>query len=139
MQNRSPHLLSPFDLNGLKLPNRVVMAPLTRARAGRQRVPNDLMVEYYNQRASAGLIITEATTISEQGNGWVDSPGIYRDDQELGWKKIVAGLHARGTPVFLQLWHCGRASHSSFHGGRPAVSASAIKINGDYIHTPEGK
>jgi len=138
-KSQSPHLLSTFDLRGLALRNRVVMAPLTRARAGRERVPNDLMVEYYTQRASAGLIITEATTISEQGIGWIDSPGIYNDAQESGWKKIVAALHARGTPVFLQLWHCGRASHSAFHGGQPAVSASAIKINGDYIHTPQGK
>ncbi len=138
-KSQSPHLLSPFDLRGLALRNRVVMAPLTRARAGCERVPNDLMVEYYTQRASAGLIITEATTISEQGIGWIDSPGIYNNAQESGWKKIVAALHTRGTPVFLQLWHCGRASHSAFHGGQPAVSASAIKINGDYIHTPQGK
>jgi N-ethylmaleimide reductase len=132
-------LLSTFDLRGLALRNRVVMAPLTRARAGRDRVPNDLMAEYYTQRASAGLIIAEATTISEQGIGWVDSPGIYNDAQESGWGKIVAALHTRRTPVFLQLWHCGRASHSSFHGGQPAVSASAIKINGDHIRTPQGK
>ena len=138
-QSHSPHLLSAFDLRGLALRNRVVMAPLTRARAGRERVPNDLMTEYYTQRASAGLIITEATTISEQGIGWVDSPGIYSDAQESGWRKSVAALHARSTPVFLQLWHCGRASHSSFHGGQPAVSASAVKINGDHIHTPRGK
>lgn len=136
---RSPHLLSPLDLRGLALRNRVAMAPLTRARAGRERVPNDLMVEYYRQRASAGLIIAEATTISEQGFGWVDSPGIYNDAQVEGWRKIVGALHSKGTPIFLQLWHCGRASHSSFHNGRPAVSASAIKINGDYIHTPKGK
>lgn len=135
----SPHLLSVFDLRGLPLRNRVVMAPLTRARAGRERVPNDLMVEYYTQRASAGLIIAEATTISEQGFGWVDSPGIYNDAQVAGWKKITTALLARSTPFFLQLWHCGRASHSSFHGGEPAVSASAIKINGDTIHTPIGK
>ncbi|MBE0542523.1 MAG: alkene reductase [Verrucomicrobia bacterium] len=135
----SPHLLSPFDLRGLALRNRMVMAPLTRARAGRERLPNDLMAEYYTQRASAGLIITEATVVSEQGIGWVDSPGIYNDAQQAGWKRIVAALHARSTPVFLQLWHCGRASHSSFHEGQPAVSASAIKLNGDYIHTPVGK
>ncbi|MEI6492995.1 MAG: alkene reductase [Verrucomicrobiota bacterium] len=135
----SPHLLSPYDLHGLTLRNRVVMAPLTRGRAGSERVPNDLMAEYYIQRASAGLIIAEATSISEQGLGWVDSPGIFNDAQEAGWKKITSTLHARGTPVFLQLWHCGRASHSSFHGGEPAVSASALKINGDVIHTPVGK
>lgn len=115
------------------------MAPLTRARAGRERLPNDLMAEYYTQRSSAGLIITEATVVSEQGIGWVDSPGIYNDAQQAGWKRIVAALHARSTPVFLQLWHCGRASHSSFHEGQIAVSASAIKLNGDYIHTPLGK
>ncbi len=135
----SIHLLSTFDLRGLALRNRVVMAPLTRARAGRERVPNDLMTDYYTQRASAGLIIAEATVISEQGIGWVDSPGIYNDSQQAGWSRLVSALHARGTPMFLQLWHCGRASHSSFHGGQPAVSASAIKINGDYLHTPQGK
>ena len=135
----SPLLLSPFDLRGLPLRNRVVMAPLTRGRAGTTRVPNEMMLEYYTQRASAGLIVAEATTISEQGFGWVDSPGLYNDAQVAGWAKIAAALHSRGTPFFLQLWHCGRASHSSFHGGQPAVSASAIKIAGDYIHTPVGK
>jgi N-ethylmaleimide reductase len=139
MTTPSPYLLSPFDLHGLHLRNRVVMAPLTRARAGGERVPNDLMLEYYNQRSSAGLIIAEATTISEQGIGWVDSPGIYNDAQVAGWSKITSALRERGTPFFLQLWHCGRASHSSFHGGQPAVSASAVKINGDSIHTPIGK
>jgi N-ethylmaleimide reductase len=135
----SPRLLSPFDIRGLALRNRVVMAPLTRARAGSDRVPNDLMTKYYLQRSTAGLIISEATSISEQGLGWVDSPGIYTDAQEAGWTKLMSAMHARGTPVFLQMWHCGRASHSSFHGGQPAVSASAIKINGDSIHTPLGK
>jgi len=138
-KSNSPRLLSGFDLHGLALRNRVIMAPLTRARAGRERVPNDLMVEYYTQRASAGLIVSEATVISAQGNGWVDSPGIYNEAQVAGWAKITSALHAHGTPIFLQLWHCGRASHSSFHGGQPAVSASAIKINGDSIHTPAGK
>lgn len=138
-ERRSPHLLSAFNLQGLALRNRVVMAPLTRGRAGRERVPNDLMVEHYIQRASAGLIIAEATTISEQGIGWVDSPGIYSDAQQSGWTKLVNALHARATPLFLQLWHCGRASHSSFHGGQPAVSASTVKINGDTLHTPNGK
>ena len=85
-------LLSSFDLRGLPLRNRVVMAPLTRARAGIERVPYDLMVEYYTQRASAGLIIAEATTISEQGFGWVDSPGIYNDAQVAGWSKITSAL-----------------------------------------------
>lgn len=133
------HLLSPLDLHGIALRNRVVMAPLTRARAEASRVPNDLMQEYYTQRASAGLIISEAVTISEQGFGWVDSPGIYNEEQVEGWKKITTALHAKGTPIFMQLWHCGRASHSSFHNGQPPVSASAVKLNGETIHSPAGK
>ena len=137
--NELANLLSPLDLLGIPLRNRVVMAPLTRARAGVHRVPNDLMQEYYIQRASAGLIISEAVTISEQGFGWVDSPGIYNDAQVEGWKKITTALHEKGTPIFMQLWHCGRASHSSFHAGKPPVSASAIKLNGDTIHSPAGK
>lgn len=133
------NLLTPYDFAGLSLRNRVVMAPMTRARAGASRVPNALMAEYYHQRANAGLIITEATTISPQANGWVDSPGIYTDEQQAGWVPVVQAIHDAGGRVFLQLWHMGRASHSSFHGGAPAVAPSAIKINGDYIHTPLGK
>lgn len=132
-------LLTPYDLAGLQLRNRVVMAPMTRARAGKTRVPNALMAQYYRQRSNAGLIITEATTISPQANGWVDSPGIYTDDQQAGWAPVVDAIHEAGSRVFLQLWHMGRASHSSFHDGAPAVAPSAIKINGDYIHTPAGK
>jgi N-ethylmaleimide reductase len=115
------------------------MAPLTRAGAGRERLSNDLMAEYYTQRASAGLIITEATVVSEQGFGWVDSPGIYSDAQVAGWRKTTTALHAKGTQLFLQLWHCGRTSHSSFHGGKQAVSASAIKIRMACSFGTEGK
>ena len=133
-------LLSPFALGDLSLKNRVVLAPMTRARAGEERTPNDLMAEYYAQRASAGLLITEATTISTQANGWVQSPGIYADAHTEGWKKVVDAVHAKDAPIFLQLWHCGRASHSSFREDRsPAVAPSAIAINEEYIHTPEGK
>jgi len=132
-------LLEPFDLRGLSLSNRVVMAPLTRSRAGEARIPNEVMAEYYVQRASAGLILTEATTISEQANGWLQSPGIYTDEMAEGWRQIVEAVHAQGGKIFLQLWHCGRASHSSFHNGQPAVAPSPVKINGDYIHTPKGK
>ena len=139
MPTNLAHLLAPLDLHGITLRNRVVMAPLTRARAGVTRVPNDLMQEYYIQRASAGLIISEAVTISEQGFGWIDSPGIYNEEQVEGWKKITTALHDKGTPIFMQLWHCGRASHSSFHAGKPPVSSSAIKLNGDTIHSPAGK
>lgn len=136
----SPTLLSPFDLRGLPLKNRVVMAPMTRARAGSERIPNALMAEYYAQRASAGLIITEATVVSKQANGWVNSPGIYSEEQAEGWKQVVDAVHARGGLIFLQLWHCGRASHSHFHeNGQLPVAPSAIKLNEEYIHTPIGK
>lgn len=132
-------LLSPYTLHDLKLRNRVVLAPMTRARAGKERLVNAMMAEYYSQRASAGLIITEATTISEQANGWNESPGIYTDEMATTWRLVTEAVHAKGGTIFLQLWHCGRASHSSFHGGDPAVAPSAIAINGDYIHTPKGK
>ncbi len=119
--------------------NRIVLAPMTRSRAGKERMPNTLMAEYYSQRAGAGLLITEATVISEQGFGWNESPGIYSDAQAEAWKQIVEAAHSKGSKIFLQLWHCGRASHSDFHSGELPVSASAIKLNGDHIHTPLGK
>ena len=135
-----PHLLSSFNLKDLSLKNRVVMAPLTRSRAGEERMPNALMAEYYAQRAGAGLIITEATTISTQANGWLHTPGIYTAEQTAAWKQVVDAVHAKGTPIFLQLWHTGRASHSSFHenDGLP-VAPSAIDLQGEEIHTPNGK
>ncbi len=112
---------------------------MTRARAGAERVANALMAEYYVQRASAGLVITEGVTISEQANGWVQSPGIYTQEMQDAWRTVVEKIHQAGGTVFLQLWHCGRASHSSFHGGQLAVAPSAIAINEDYVHTPTGK
>ncbi|MDJ0598522.1 MAG: alkene reductase [Crocosphaera sp.] len=136
----SPTLLSPCQVGNITLKNRVIMSPLTRSRAGEERMPNDLMKEYYSQRKSAGLIISEATVISPQGCGWLHTPGIYSDEQMEAWKPITQALHERETPIFLQLWHCGRASHSSFQeNNQLPVSASAIKINEDYIHTPIGK
>ena len=131
-------LLAPYRLHDLDLRNRVVMAPLTRGRSGPERIPNATMAEYYAQRSSAGLIVSEATTISPQANGWLESPGIYTDAMEDGWRGITAAVHARGGTIFAQLWHMGRASHSDFHGGRPPVSASAVRINGDGIRTPAG-
>jgi N-ethylmaleimide reductase len=139
MTTEVPHLFRSFPLSNLTLNNRVVLAPMTRGRAGESRIPNELMATYYAQRASAGLIISEATTISEQGNGWIGSPGIYTDAMTDAWKGVVRKVHEVGGTIFLQLWHCGRASHSDFHGGEPAVAPSAIAINGDYIHTPIGK
>ncbi|MEO1004911.1 MAG: alkene reductase [Cyanobacteria bacterium J06638_38] len=134
-----PHLLSPLN-KGLALKNRVVMAPMTRARAGTERMANALMAEYYAQRAGAGLIITEATTISEQGNGWQQSPGIYTDQQAEAWKQVVDAVHQKGSLIYLQLWHTGRASHSSFQpNNQLPVAPSAIKIEGGEAHTPEGK
>jgi N-ethylmaleimide reductase len=136
----SSALLNPFDLRGLPLKNRVAMSPLTRSRAGKERLANSLMAEYYAQRASAGLIITEATVISKQGIGWLNSPGIYSDEQAAAWQQVVNAVQSRGASIFLQLWHCGRASHSSFHEdeGLP-VAPSAIRLEGDDIKTPIGK
>jgi N-ethylmaleimide reductase len=132
------NLFEPITMGNLQLKNRIALAPLTRGRSGANRVPNDLMAEYYYQRASAGLLITEATVISEQGIGWVDSPGIYTEEMVAGWRKVTDRVNPTGTPIFLQLWHCGRASHSDFHDGRPPVSASAVKLNGDHVRTPLG-
>jgi N-ethylmaleimide reductase len=132
-------LFKPVSFAGSTLKNRIVLAPLTRGRAGDERVPNELMAEYYQQRAGAGLLVSEATVISEEGNGWVGSPGIYNQAQIDGWKRITGLVHQAGTPMVLQLWHCGRASHSDFHDGALPFSASAVKLEGDQIHTPLGK
>ena len=137
MNSRS--LLSSVSLGELSLANRVVLAPLTRSRAGQDRIPNPLMAEYYCQRSSAGLMISEATTISPQANGWLETPGIYTDAMTAGWRDVLAAVHARGGRMFCQLWHMGRASHSSFHEGELPVAPSAIPIVGDPIHTPAGK
>ena len=133
------HLFEPVSIGNLHLKNRIAMAPLTRGRAGAARVPNDLMAEYYLQRSGAGLLITEATVVSRQGIGWVDSPGIFTDEMVTGWRKVTDRLQPTGTPLFIQLWHCGRVSHSDFHDGRPPVSASAVRLNGDAVRTPLGK
>jgi N-ethylmaleimide reductase len=113
---------------------------MTRSRAGEERIPNALMADYYRQRASAGLIITEGTFISAQAIGWLNAPGIYSDEQARAWRQVVDAAHSQGSTIFLQLWHCGRASHTSFHPreGLP-VAPSAIKLNGDGIHAPAGK
>lgn len=132
-------LFDPVSIGIYNLKNRIVLAPMTRGRAGSERIPNDLMAEYYFQRASAGLLITEATVVSKQGIGWIDSPGIYTSAMVAGWQKVARKLGPTGTPIFLQLWHCGRASHSDFHNGDLPVSASAVRLEGDGIHTPLGK
>ena len=136
---RAEELLKPVEIGGQTLKNRAVLAPLTRARAGESRLANSLMAEYYAQRAGAGLLISEATTVSAQGDGWVGSPGIYTDAQGEAWKQVVDAVHAKGSLIYLQLWHTGRASHSSFHGGELPVAPSAIKIEGEGVQTVAGK
>lgn len=132
-------LFKPLTWAQKSLNNRMVLAPMTRGRAGSDRIPNKVMGDYYVQRADAGLIVTEATAISEEGNGWVDSPGIYTEQMVEGWRSIVERVHEAGGKIVLQLWHTGRASHSDFHDGALPLSASAIAIQGDEIHTPKGK
>lgn len=132
-------LFQPFPLGDLVLRNRIAMAPMTRGRSGTERLANEINAKYYAQRSSAGLIISEGTTISEQANGWNESPGIYTDKMGTAWKPVVDSVHRHGGVIFLQLWHCGRASHSDFHEGSLPVAPSAIKLNGDSVHTPQGK
>jgi N-ethylmaleimide reductase len=124
------NLIKPIQVGDLNLPNRVVMAPLTRCRASAGRVPNALMAEYYAQRAGAGLILSEATSISPQGVGYPDTPGIWSDEQVQGWKLVTKAVHAAGGRIFLQLWHVGRISHPDFLGGDLPVAPSAIAPQG---------
>jgi N-ethylmaleimide reductase len=124
-------LFSPIKIGHLDLPNRIVMAPLTRSRAGAGHVPTAMMVDYYRQRATAGLIITEATQISQQGQGYAWTPGIYTDDQIAGWRHVADAVHAAGGHMFLQLWHVGRVSHPSFQPqGALPVAPSAMPVPG---------
>ena len=128
-------LLSPFDLGPLRLPNRVLLAPLTRSRHARQ-VPTDLAPTYYAQRASAGLLIAEATQVSARGQGYPDTPGVYTEEQAEAWERVTSLVHAVGGRVALQLWHVGRVSHSSYHGGAPPVAPSAVAASGQAM-TPD--
>ncbi|HEY0962839.1 MAG TPA: alkene reductase [Pseudomonadales bacterium] len=125
-----PTLFDPLQLGELRLANRIIMAPLTRARSGPSRIPNALMVEYYRQRASTGLILTEATVVSPQGIGYADTPGIWSQEQVEGWKKVTQAVHAEGGLIFLQLWHVGRVSHPTFLHGELPVAPSAIAPEG---------
>jgi len=128
--NMAPHLFEPQQLGTQQLPNRIVMAPMTRSRTDQPGdVPNQLMAEYYAQRASAGLIVTEATQISPQGKGYSFTPGIYNAEQVAGWKRVTDAVHAQGGRIFIQLWHVGRMSHHSFHADQTPVAPSAIKAD----------
>lgn len=133
------HLFRPLQLGSLTLPNRICMAPLTRCRADRDHVPTQLMAEHYAQRASAGLIIAEATMVQAGQSAFQTEPGIYSAAQIDGWRRVTEAVHARGGRIFLQLWHGGRACHPLINGGIEPVSASAIAITNDITHTPEGK
>jgi 2,4-dienoyl-CoA reductase-like NADH-dependent reductase (Old Yellow Enzyme family) len=125
-----PTLFDPLKIGALELPNRIVMAPLTRARAGTVRVPNALMAEHYAQRATAGLIISEATSVTPAGVGYEDTPGIWSDEQVEGWKLVTNAVHKAGGRIFMQLWHVGRISDPMFHDGEPPVAPSAIAATG---------
>lgn len=134
-----PHLFDPLSFGALTVPNRIFMAPLTRCRAGEEHLPNSLMAEYYAQRASAGLLIAEATMVMEGNSSFWKEPGIHSAAQVAGWKLVTSAVHAAGGRIFLQLWHGGRACHPLLNAGAQPVSASAQMIQNDEVHTPKGK
>jgi N-ethylmaleimide reductase len=127
----SQSLFSPYRLGALELANRIVMSPMTRSRALAGNVPNPLAATYYAQRASAGLIITEATQVSPQGVGYIRTPGIHSAAQVAGWKTVVDAVHRAGGKIVAQLWHVGRVSHPDFHGGALPVAPSALPVEGE--------
>ncbi|MFP3801563.1 alkene reductase [Paraburkholderia sp. SIMBA_027] len=124
-------LFDPIQIGDLTLPNRIIMAPLTRARANDVRLPNALMAKYYAERASAGLIISEATSVTPQGVGYAETPGIWSQEQVEGWKIVTEAVHAAGGRIFLQLWHVGRISDPMFLDGALPVAPSAIAAQGN--------
>ncbi|MEP7456348.1 alkene reductase [Phyllobacterium sp. SB3] len=132
-------LQQPYQLRSQTLRNRIVMAPMTRTRADDDRVPTDLMREYYEQRASAGLIVTECTAVREDSAGIIHAPGIYSEAQVEGWRKVTQAVHAAGGKIYLQLWHCGRISHPDQQpGGELPVAPSAITAKGQ-LYTANGR
>ena len=133
-----PSLFDPIQLGAIHAPNRILMAPLTRGRSTRDHVPTPLMVEYYTQRATAGLIISEATGMSRQGLGWPYAPGIWNAEQVQAWRPVTDGVHKAGGRIVCQLWHMGRIVHPSFLGGEQPVSSSATTAPGS-AHTYDGK
>jgi N-ethylmaleimide reductase len=128
-------LFSPYRLGDLELSNRLVMSPMTRSRAVEGNVPNPLAPTYYAQRASAGLILTEATQVSPQGVGYIRTPGIHSAEQVRGWRAITDAVHRAGSKIFAQLWHVGRVSHPDFHGGALPVAPSALPVEGEAFTT----
>ncbi len=134
-----PTLFSELHLGTITAPNRIFMAPLTRCRAGSEHMANALMAEHYAQRASAGLLIAEATMAMEGHSAFWMEPGIYSAAHAAGWKQVTDAVHAAGGRIFLQIWHGGRACHPLLNGGIQPVGASPVAISGDEVRTPEGK
>ena len=132
-------LLTPFQLGSLSIPNRVLFAPLTRVRAHADNVPSELMAEYYGQRASAGLLIAEATMVAADAQAWPHQPGIHSPAHVAGWRRVTDAVHAAGGRIYLQIWHPGRATHPALNKGAQPISSSSKPLRGDHIHTPEGK
>lgn len=131
-------LFNTLQLGHYTLKNRVIMAPLSRSRAGKYGIPSELMVQYYQQRASAGLIIAEATAVSKDGRGWMNSPGLYTDEQQAGWSKVADAVHQAGGRIFVQLWHMGAAVHPDFLNDEAPVSSSNVTLTGQ-LPTPKGR
>ena len=119
-------LFEPLKAGALNLPNRIIMAPLTRCRASEGRIPNDMMAEYYAQRSTFGMILTEATSIDAMGVGYPNTPGIWSDEQTAGWQRIVDGVHDKGGTILSQLWHVGRISDPVYLDGKQPISSSAV-------------
>jgi N-ethylmaleimide reductase len=132
-------LFEPLTVGSVNIANRIVMAPLTRCRADSNHVPTPMMATYYAQRATAGLIIAEATMAMEGNSAFWREPGIYSEQQVLGWKKVTDAVHQSGGKIFLQIWHGGRACHPLLNNGNSPVAPSALRIENDEVHTPEGK
>ena len=138
MSTRDNDLFTPYDMGPIHMKNRMVMAPLTRSRAGEGNVPSSMAAEYYSARAGAGLIVTEATQAGAGGQGYVSTPGIHSDAQVEGWKKVTDAVHAKGGVIFVQLWHVGRISHPDFRNGEFPVAPSAVAPRGMSTYTPSG-
>mgnify|MGYP003393400522 FL=1 len=133
-----PTLFTPLQAGDILLPNRIVMAPLTRVRAGATHIPNDMMVDYYSQRTSSGLIMTECTMVDAHACAFMGEGGIYSPAHVAGWTRVTDAVHAKGGRIFMQIWHPGRAAHSLLNDGEQPVSSSANAIRNETTHTPQG-
>jgi N-ethylmaleimide reductase len=132
------NLFSPYDLRGLALPNRILLSAMTRTRATEDHVPTEVMRDYFVQRASAGLLLTDCTAVSPQGNGVIRGPGIWNHEQIDGWRMITDAVHAAGGRIYCQLWHCGRVAHPDMRGGEMPVAPSPLPAKGDFF-LPSGR